>query len=174
MKKLLIIAALFICGGFYVYRDGNGVLQTFNDFACLTTQHCSAQVITDSSGTEKATNANPLIVVPPANVTPSNCSISLTLGGTAQNIIAASTSLNGFTIANIDPITGGGEPIWLSFTGAAVAGATGSFPLASPSFGSTPAYANLASYTTPANFRTNGAVSVIAATTSHKVSCVQW
>ena len=176
MKKLLIIAALFILGGFYAYRDGNGVLQYFNDFACTASgapsqAHCSAQVITDSTGAEKATNANPLIVAPAGNVTVTDCSMAITAGGTPQTIIAANASLNGFTIANIDAVTGGGEPIWISLTGSATAAAIGSYPLASP----TPTtYGGLSSYSTPSSFRTNGAVSVVAATTAHKISCTRW
>jgi hypothetical protein len=175
MKKFIAVLTFVLFAGnafaVYVYRDGNGVLQTFNDFACFTTQHCSAQVITDSTGTEKATSANPLITASPANITPSSCSVALTTGGTAQNIIAASSSLNGFTIANIDALTGSGEPIWVSFVGTAQSGTLDSFPLTAPS---TPSFAGMSSYTTPANFRTNHAVSVVAATNGHRVSCVQW
>jgi hypothetical protein len=105
------------------------------------------------------------------NVTPTDCSISLTTGGTAQNIISATTSLHGFTTANIDPSSGSGEPIWISFTGTASPNTAGSYPLAAPT---ATTFAGLASYTTPLGFGVNHAVSVVAATTGHKISCTNW
>jgi hypothetical protein len=49
------------------------------------------------------------------NVTPTDCSLAITTGGTAQNIISASATIHGFTIANIDTSAGSGEPVWFSF-----------------------------------------------------------
>jgi hypothetical protein len=105
------------------------------------------------------------------NVTPTDCSVTLTTGGTAQNAFTAQTTLHGFTISNIDATSGSGEPVWFSFTGTAVAGAAGSYPLAAPT---ATTFANPTSYTTPPGFGTNHALSVIAATTSHKISCTWW
>jgi hypothetical protein len=105
------------------------------------------------------------------NVTPTDCSTTITTGGTAQNIIAANAALHGFTLANIDASAGSGEPLWMSFTTTAAPSATQSYPLAAPT---ATTFAGLSSYTTPFGFGTNHAVSIIGATTGHKISCTYW
>ena len=102
-----------------------------------------------------------------AVVTPRDCSGSIATGGTAQNAFSAQGTLRGFIITNIDT----SEVMWISFTGTAAAGTAGSFPLP-PATATT--FAGVASFTSPTSFRTNGAVSVVAATTGHKFSCVRW
>lgn len=102
------------------------------------------------------------------NVTPTDCSISAS--GTAQNIIAAATTRHGATIANIDPTTGAGEAVWISFTGTATAGTAGSFPLAPPAVTT---LAGMGSWTSPPGFGFNHAISVVA-TSGHKISCTVW
>lgn len=102
-----------------------------------------------------------------ANVTPRDCSVAITTGGTAQNIIAASPSIHGFTIQNIDS----SEPVWISFTTTAAASTIGSFVLATAT---ATTFAGAGSYSSPLGFGTNGNVSVVAATTGHKISCVRW
>lgn len=102
-----------------------------------------------------------------AVVTPRDCSGTVTSGGTAQNAFAAQGTLRGFIITNIDT----SEVMWISFTGTAAAGTVGSFPLP-PATATT--FAGVASFISPPSFRTNGAVSVVAATTGHKFSCVMW
>jgi hypothetical protein len=101
------------------------------------------------------------------NMTPASCSGTITTGGTAQNALSASTVIHGFTIANLDTT----EVMWINFVGTAAASTTDSFPLA-PATATT--FANLPSYTTPVGFGSNHAVSVVAATTGHKFSCVWW
>lgn len=101
------------------------------------------------------------------NVTPSDCSGTIATGGTAQNAVSTSSTRRGVTIANIDTA----EPMWISFTGTAVAGAVASYPLA-PAAATT--FAELSSYTTPLGFGFNTALSVIAATSTHKFSCTAW
>jgi hypothetical protein len=104
------------------------------------------------------------------NVTPTDCSLTISSGGTAQNIISAAATVHGFTIANID--TGhNAEPIWISFTTTAAASTAGSYPLSAPT---ATTFAGLSSYTTPAGFGSNHAVSVVAATSGHIISCTQW
>ena len=105
------------------------------------------------------------------NVTPNDCSGTITSGGTAQNAIAANAGLHGFTIANIDTSAGSGEPLWISFTTTAAASTAASYPLAAPT---ATTFANLASFSTPLGFGTNHAVSIIGATTGHKFSCTYW
>jgi hypothetical protein len=105
------------------------------------------------------------------NVTPTDCSGTITAGGTAQNALAAQTTLHGLTIANIDVSAGSGEPLWISFTTTAVASGIGSYPLTPPT-GTT--FTGMGSYTAPPGFGLNHAVSVIGATTGHKFSCTWW
>jgi hypothetical protein len=105
------------------------------------------------------------------NQTPTACSGTITAGGTAQNIIAANAAIHGFIVANIDPTTGSGEPLWISFTTTAAASGTDSYPMAAPT---ATTFAGLSSFTTPAGFGSNHAVSLIGATTGHKFSCTYW
>lgn len=100
-----------------------------------------------------------------------DCSVAITTGGTAQTIIPAGKSVHGFFIANIDSSTGSGEPIWFSVTGTATAGALGSYPLAAPT---ATTYAGLTSFVFPSWWDFNTALSVVAATTGHKISCTYW
>lgn len=105
------------------------------------------------------------------NITATDCSGSVTTGGTAQNAFAAQTTLHGFTIANIDPTSGSGEPVWISFTTTAAASTVASYPLAAPT---ATTFATLSSFTAPPGFGLNHALSIIAATTGHKWSCTWW
>ena len=131
---------------------------------------------TSAAATDKSVvvQINPQQTPPVAtavNVTPTNCSGTITAGGTAQSAITAQTTLHGFTIANIDNTSGSGEPIWISLTGTATASTNGSYPLSAPA---ATTFASLSSYTTPVGFGTNHAVSVVAATTGHAFSCTWW
>jgi hypothetical protein len=110
--------------------------------------------------------SNSQSIISATNVTPNDCSGSITAGGTAQNALAATATVHYFTIANIDASAGSGEPLWISFTGTATASTAGSYPLTAPA---TTTFAGMGSYTD--FFGTNHAVSVVAATTGHKYSC---
>jgi hypothetical protein len=105
------------------------------------------------------------------NVTQTDCSIALTTGGTAQNIITAGATLHGFRIMNIDASAGSGEPVWMSFTTTAAASTIASYPLAAPT---ATTFAGAGSYSAEFASGTNGNVSVVAATTGHKISCTKW
>lgn len=102
-----------------------------------------------------------------ANVTPTDCSGTITSGATAQNAFTAQTTLHGFTIVNID--TSAAEVMWISFTTTAAANTAQSYML-------NPASATAAggSFSSPLGFGLNHALSVIAATTGHKFSCTWW
>lgn len=115
---------------------------------------------------EDDTNKN-LKTTGPMNVTPNDCSGSVTTGGTAQNALAATATVHGLTIMNIDTT----EPLWISFTTTAAASTAGSFPLQAAA---ATTFATPGSFTTPNGFGTNHALSVIAATTGHKWSCTYW
>lgn len=102
-----------------------------------------------------------------------NCSGSITLGGTAQVAIAVPTVfavIHGYSICNVDN-THGPEVLWFSPVGTAVAAAAGSYPLNYPT---AVTYANPGCYTTPDTWSSNGAVSVLAATTAHVYTCWWW
>lgn len=130
---------------------------------------------TDDAGTQSAVNANavpvPLPIVGNTTVTPTNCSGTITTGGTAKNAFAANSALHGFRIDNIDASAGSGEPLWISFTTTAAAATIQSFPLAAPA---TTTFAGAGSYSTPLGFGFAGALSVVAATSGHKYSCIFW
>jgi len=127
----------------------------------------SGRLLTSSSGSSSSVS----ITAGPVNITPTDCSGTITTGGTAQNAITASTTIHGFSLANVDASTGSGEPLGISLTGTAAIGSTGTYPLSPPS---ATTFAGLSSYTTPFGFGTNHAVSVIAATTGHQFSCTYW
>ncbi len=101
------------------------------------------------------------------NITLTDCSGTIASGATAQNAFTAASTRHGFTIANIDTT----EPLWISFTTTAAASGTGSYPLAAAD---ATTFANLTSFTSPPGMGINTALSVIAATTSHKYSCTVW
>lgn len=105
------------------------------------------------------------------NVTPTNCSGTITSGGTAQNAFAAAATIHGFTIANIDSTAGSGEVLWISFTTTAAASTAASYPLSAPA---ATTFTGLSSFTSPLGFGMNTALSIVGATTGHKFSCVTW
>jgi hypothetical protein len=98
------------------------------------------------------------------NVTPTDCSGTITSGGTAQNAFTATAGKHGFTIVNLSA-----DPMWISFTGTAVIGTQASYLLAAGS-----ATVQGGSFTSPLGFGMNTALSVIAATTADKFSCTFW
>lgn len=102
-----------------------------------------------------------------SNVTPVDCSGTITLGGTAQNAHGSFATLRGMILKNIDT----SEVLWFSITGTAAAGGLGSFPLAP---GTVTTFAGAESFATPLGLGYNTALSVVAATTAHKWSCVRW
>lgn len=83
-------------------------------------------------------------------------SIALTTGGTAQNIF---TPTNGFSLFNNDPA----EEMWFRVGGTAAANGTGSVRLAPQAY-----------YESPPGEKVTSAVSVIAATTGHKITGRSW
>ena len=138
-----------------------------------TLQQCAYQAHIDQTAPIPAqvnTTTNIGAVSGIVNVTPSDCSGTITAGGTAQTLIAASITIHGFQVQNIDSSAGGGELIWFSLTGTAAAATAGSYSLVPPAGTTTQGF----SYSTPFGFGINHAVSIIAATTGHKFSCTSW
>jgi hypothetical protein len=103
----------------------------------------------------------------PANVTATDCSGTVTTGGTAVNAFTAQTTLHGFTILN----TNTSEVMWISFTTTAAASTAGSYPI--PASTAT-TFAGGGSFTSPPGFGLNHALSVVAATSGHSFSCTWW
>ncbi len=99
------------------------------------------------------------------NYTPTDCSGTITTGGTAQTIIPANTGVAGFMITNIDTA----EPMWFRINGTAAGGTQGSYPLQA---------ATATTFASPGSFYSafgyNTAITVVAATTGHKFSCTRW
>lgn len=116
-------------------------------------------VVSGTGGTQAVQSAT--------NVTPTDCSGTVTTGGTAQNAFAASSTRHGFTIVNLDTT----EPMWISFTGTATANTVGSYPIQAAT---ATTFAGAGSYTSPIGFGMSTALSVVAATTGHKWSCTWW
>lgn len=105
-----------------------------------------------------------------SNVTANDCSGTVVTGGTAVNAFTAQTTLHGFTIANYDTAHND-EVLWVSFTTTAAASTAGSYPLPAPT---ATTFAGFGSFTTPAGFGLNHALSVVAATSGHAFSCTWW
>jgi hypothetical protein len=87
-------------------------------------------------------------------------SATITAGGTAQNLFSAATPANGFEIGNPDA----SEDLWVSDSTTAAANGTGSYRVA----------ANGGTYTTPTGYKPVGAVSIVGATTGHKITARKW
>ncbi len=135
---------------------------------CVNGSGCWLQ--TDVNGVLKTTGSGSggaTVVSGATNVTLTDCSGTITLGGTAQNAFAAATTRHGFTIANIDAT----EVLWISFTTTAAASGTGSYPLG-PADATT--FSSLSSFTSPIGMGINSALSVVGATTAHKFTCTVW
>ena len=132
-----------------------------------TVSGCLAQLDADVKGAIPAGTNVIGGVFGNVNVTPTACSGTIATGGTAQNAFTAGATKHGFTIANIDTT----EVMWISFTTTAAASGTDSFPLA-PATATT--FASLSSFTSPFGFGISTALSIVAATTSHKFSCTWW
>lgn len=99
------------------------------------------------------------------NRTATDCSGTITTGGTAQVAIPTNTGVGGFQIINIDT----SEPLWISITGTATAATAGSFPLAAATVTT---FANAGTYYSPIGF--SHAISIVATTTGHKFTCTRW
>lgn len=99
------------------------------------------------------------------NIGPGDCSGAITVGGTAQNAFPALRNRKGFQIVNIDTT----EVMWINFTSTALAGGAGSFPLPPATITT---FAFPGSYYSNIGFNT--ALSVVAATSTHKYSCTMW
>jgi len=85
---------------------------------------------------------------------------TITTGGTAQNLFGGLLPKTGFSIANPDPT----EDCWFSQSATAAPNGTGSQRL----------QANGGWYETPPGMRPMGPVSIVCATTGHKITAERW
>lgn len=111
----------------------------------------TADAILDA--TVSSNRVNTTIYEAPATL--ADASGAIAAGGTAQNAAAANLVRRGFLLQNLDA----SEELYVRLTGASVIGGAGSFVLGP--------YASLQGVGT-------GAISVIATTTAHKFSLVEW
>lgn len=114
-----------------------------------------------------AQQPGPVVIQGPQNVTPYDCSGTITTGGTAQSLFAASPNVKGFMIMNLDTT----EPLAMNFNGTAAVGTQGSYMLAAGTAGT---FVNSGSFASPIGFGINVAPSIVAATTGHKYTCTKW
>lgn len=165
MIRKAILALAFWLGAFPALAQNIsnpapvGAAGSYNSVApvCTSGQWCALR--TDVNGNLRTSPAGTQTVVTPNNVTPINCSGTITTGGTAQNAFTAQTTLSGFTVMNISA-----EPLWIAFNGTATASTAGSY-LLNPSGGS---------YSTPSGFGMNSALSILGATTGSAFTCTRW
>lgn len=148
---------------------GNGVTGTGSPRVTIASDNTPFSVITNNTqwgGTNVVTGgvAGSVGVGGAPNITPTDCSGSITAGGTAQNAFAAGATKRGFTIANLST-----DLMWISFNGTAAANTSGSYAL-NPGSSTTAG----GSFITPVGFGMNTALSVVAATTGDKFSCTTW
>ena len=90
----------------------------------------------------------------------SDGSTTITIGGTAQSLFAGATPTNGWWVVNPDST----EDCWVSDSTTAAANNTGSMRLA----------LNGGSIMTPPGYKPFAAVSVVCATTGHKLTARKW
>lgn len=85
---------------------------------------------------------------------------TITLGGTAQNLFNGVTPTNGFAVYNPDAT----EDLWISDSTTAAPNGQGSIRVV----------ANGGGYETPNGYRPIGPVSIVGATTGHKITARMW
>ncbi|MGB9154222.1 MAG: hypothetical protein WCD70_14170 [Alphaproteobacteria bacterium] len=120
--------------------------------------------ITNSAGSVSTISNLAVLAQVGENISSGNTGVdgstTITTGGTAQNLFAGATPTNGFGIYNPDPV----NDLWISDSTTAVANGTGSIRVA----------ANGGGYETPAGYKPIGAVSVVGAVTSQKITARRW
>jgi hypothetical protein len=103
----------------------------------------------------------------PSLVIPVDCSKAIATTNVAVTLLTAGQAPHGFRIQNIDT----SEPVWFSFTGTAVAAALGSFVLPP---GAVTTFVGAGTFEPGYGFGTGSALSAVATTVAHKISCSYW
>jgi hypothetical protein len=112
-------------------------------------QNADGSVSPISAGTPMPVGGNPA----------TDGSTTITAGGTAQNLFSGVTPPNGWSVSNPDS----SEDLWVSDATMAAANGQGSIRVAAGFV-----------YETPVGRKPAGAVSVIGATTGHKITASYW
>lgn len=168
MKKLLfLILFVLMCPQLASAASQRNPCYTTNTLSTNGIQNCIDVGTNTPLPVVSTPSATPTSVQSAVNVAPTDCSGSITTGGTAQNAFTASATRHGFTIVNFDTT----EPLWISFTGTATASTPGSYPLAAAT---ATTFTGAGSYTSPIGLGMSTALSVVATTTGHKWSCTSW
>ena len=139
--------------------------------ACIILKLCSPA---DAQQPQPSTTTQ---VVSPNKVTPTDCSGTITTGGTSQYLIPTVnptnnpiTNIRGFMIMNVDTAA---EGLCINFNpsgvGAATCSTTGYYYLQAAT-----ATASGGSYSSQIGFGTNKNPTIVAATTGHKFTCTFW
>lgn len=103
----------------------------------------------------------------PGAVTAIDCSKAIATANTAVTLLTAAQAAHGFAIWNVDT----SEVLWVSLTGTATAATLGSFPLPP---GTATTYAGVGSFQPAYGVGTGTAVTAVAATLGHKITCTYW
>ena len=99
------------------------------------------------------------------NLATTDCSGTITAGGTGQTLLSTSSTRLGFFVQNLST-----DKLCISFAGTAVCDATGSYSLSPAVAGATGTAGG--SFLSPTGYR--GAVSIVGATNGDKFSCTAW
>ena len=108
-----------------------------------------------------------LLLSTPAHALPTDCSTTITKGGQPQWLIGSGVAQHGFLIQNIDTR----EAMQFSLTGVVGSGLISAYILP-PAQAKGFATSNM--FSAPTSFDYTGAVSVVASTTGHKITCTWW
>lgn len=114
--------------------------------------------VADASVVAAVTAAAVPVPLPITGSTTTTAQVTITTGGTAQNLFSAAQPTNGFEVCNPNAT----EDAWGSETTTAVANAGFRVP------------ANGGCYDSPVGSKPSGVVSIIAATTAHKLTVKNW
>lgn len=137
--------------------------QFINNAGVKTDADFKIQLASDASGSYVpvvSLDTGAGLTVTTAGNTGADGSTTITSGGAAQNLFGGTAPTNGFEISNPDL----SEDLWISDSTTAAANNTGSYRVGP----------NGGTYTTPTGYKPVGAVSVIAATTGHKITARKW
>lgn len=168
MKNILTILALMLTATAAMAQSTTSVQVTNGGGGTSAVTYCIVGTVTSGSCPMPVTSTGGGTAPGPATVTPTNDSLSITLGGTAQNALTANATRKGCTIQNpataADQGIGAAENLYVRFGGTAVS--------ASDSWELTPGQSMSCAPSSGQIVVT--AVSVVAATTGHKIIVVEY
>lgn len=146
-----------------ISRADDPLLTTASTVLAATARNTNTYTTGNVVGMNANLNGAPYVENAPSGTAGTSCSVTVTTGGTAQNLFTGQTNVQQVVIMDID--TGKTEGIWVSWLGTAAPNTVDSFYI--PPYSAT---AGAGSFSLPAGLHPT-AISVYAATTGHKVSC---